>query len=228
MGERVQPAPTRQRIRVLIVAGVRLYREGLATTLASRPILIVAGTAEDAAEALKLVRSTQPDVTLLDMAAHDSLEISRAISKAAPLVKIIAFAIEELDGEILACAEAGAAGYLTYGASMEDLVEMIEEVMRGELVCPPRTVSMLFRRLASLAKGGDEALKRLDMTAREREVVLLIDAGLSNKEIALRLNIGVATAKKHVHNILEKLHVTTRGEAAARLRARPSRLSERE
>jgi two-component system, NarL family, nitrate/nitrite response regulator NarL len=205
-------------IRVLPVADVRLYREGLANCLASRAGLQVVGMAANRDEALALVASLQPDVVVMDMATRDSLAIVRAINGSTPAVRIIAFAIEPLDREILACAEAGVAGYVHSEASTDDLVAAIESVMRDELLCPPRTAALLLRRLALLAKTKPQP-NTVDLTVREREIGLLIDDGLSNKEIAQRLNIEVATVKNHVHNILEKLHVPSRAQAAAHLRA---------
>ena len=216
---------TRQSVRVLPVAEVRLYREGLASNLASRKNLDVIGTAANRDEALALVASSRPDVVVLDIATRDSLEIVSAISSSAPNVRILAFAIEELDREILACAEAGVAGYVPCEASTDDLVAAIESVMRGELLCPPRTAALLLRRLASLAKGGQAQTRGLSLTGRERETVALIEEGLSNKEIAQRLHIEVATVKNHVHNLLEKLHVNTRAQAAAHLRGMRGRAS---
>ena len=186
------------------------------------------GMARNRDEALDLVASAEPDVAVLDMATRGSLEIVRAISEAAPPVKVIAFAIEELEGAIVACAEAGVAGYVPCEASTHDVGEIIERVFCGEMVCPPRTVPMLFRRLATHAKRGIERMDTLDITTREREIVVLIDTGLSNKEIAQRLGIEVATVKNHVHNILEKLNVTTRAQAANRLRGVVTRSSRSE
>jgi DNA-binding NarL/FixJ family response regulator len=176
------------------------------------------GLAANRDEALALVASLQPDVVVMDMAMRDSLDIVRAINGSLPEVRIIAFAIEPLDREILACAEAGVAGYVHSEASTDDLVAAIESVMRGELLCPPRTAALLLRRLALLAKTKQRP-EATNLTGREREIGMLIDEGLSNKEIAQRLNIEVATVKNHVHNILEKLHVPSRAQAAARLRA---------
>lgn len=212
-------------VRVAIIAEVRLYREGLASNLASRRNLVIVGTAGNAAGALALVASTQPDVVVLDMATPESLHIVDVIGRDAPNVKIIAFAVEESAPEILACAEAGVAGYVPSDGSTDELVAMIENVAGGEIRCSPRMAAMLFGRLASLAKGGVEQLGTATLTSRERQIVALIDDGLSNKEIAVRLSIEVATVKNHVHNILEKLHVKTRAEAAARLRggAQPRR-----
>ena len=190
----------------------------MASSLAARENLTVVATAANRDEALALVASVQPDVVVLDMATPDSLDIVRAIGASAPAVRILAFAIEELDREILACAEAGVAGYVFSDASTDDLVSAIERMMRGELLCAPRTAALLLGRLSSLAKDGGHRLDGVNLTGREREIVALIDGGLSNKEIAQRLNIEVATVKNHVHNILDKLHVTTRAQAAARLR----------
>jgi two-component system, NarL family, nitrate/nitrite response regulator NarL len=205
-------------IRVLPVAEVRLYREGLARSLASRPGITVVGTAANRDEALSLVESSRPDVVVLDMATRNSLEIVRTVNDSTPAVRIIAFAVEELDPQIIACAEAGVAGYVCCEASTDDLLIAIESVMRGELRCPPRTAALLLHRLASLARGAPEPVVGVNLTAREREILVLIDDALSNKEIAQRLHIEVATVKNHVHSILEKLHVTTRAQAAARLR----------
>jgi two-component system nitrate/nitrite response regulator NarL len=209
-------------ISVLIVADVRLYREGLSTSLGRREHLAVLGEAGSREAALALVASNPPDVVVLDMATRDSLAIVRAISSAAPSVKTIAFAIEELDREILACGEAGVAGWVAREGSLDDLVATIESVSREELVCSARMAATLFRRLASLRRTPQVAADPL--TAREREIAALIERGLSNKEIAQRLNIEVATVKNHVHSILGKLQVGSRGAAAASRRDRgPSR-----
>src|SRR5439155_827652 len=103
-------------------------------------------------------------------------------------------------------------------ASIDDLVTVIESVARGEAICSPRVAAGLLRRVAALAAGHGGDLPRAQLTNREREIVRLIDNGLSNKEIARALGIEVATVKNHVHNILEKLQVHRRGEAAARVR----------
>jgi len=102
---------------------------------------------------------------------------------------------------------------------MDDLVNTIHSVARGELLCSPRIAATLFRALHAQGSRPDGDRLALTLTAREREIAPLIDRGLSNKEIAAQLRIEVATVKNHVHNLLEKLQVASRGEAAARLRA---------
>jgi two-component system, NarL family, nitrate/nitrite response regulator NarL len=216
-------------IRIIVVADVRLYREGLAGRLASRPELAVVGSAGHRDEALALLATAEPHVVVLDMAMRDSLQAVRAIRSQDPTIRIVAFAVDESEGNISACAEAGVAGYVPCEGSTDDLVETIRSCTRGELICSPRIAAMLFRRLCSLAGGGIERtggsslIEGCPLTGREQQVVELIDAGLSNKEIAQQLNIEVATVKNHVHNILEKLQVTTRREAAARLRSHTAR-----
>ena len=119
---------------------------------------------------------------------------------------------------MIAYPEVGATGYVTRDASATDLVKAVEHAANGEILCPPRIVGALFRRLAVLAseRVPNPPLQRL--TRREREVALLIGEGQSNRQIAEQLRIEVATVKHHVHNILEKLEVTRRSEAAARVR----------
>ena len=210
-----------ERIRVLVVASVRLYREGMASNLEGRDGLSVVGSSASRVEALRLMTATNPAVVVLDMATNQSLDLVRAIKEVDPQVKIIAFAVEEQDPEIIACAEAGVDGYVACEGSMDDLTSTINSVTRGELLCSPRVAATLLRRVGALANGVRKPPATHGLTSRECEVLGLIDGGLSNKEIAVRLQIEVATVKNHVHNLLEKLHVASRAEAASQLGARP-------
>jgi DNA-binding NarL/FixJ family response regulator len=205
--------------RLVVVASVRLYREGMVTNLERRHGLSVVGAAAGRAEALDLVSATKPAVVVLDMATECSLELVRVIKNTVPEVKIIAVAVEENDAEIIACAEAGVDGYLRCEGSMDDLTSTITSVTRDELLCSPRVAATLFRRVGALASSVGAPRLNSALTSRESEVLSLIRGGLSNKEIAVRLHIEVATVKNHVHNLLEKLHVTSRVEAAVQLGA---------
>jgi two-component system, NarL family, nitrate/nitrite response regulator NarL len=131
--------------------------------------------------------------------------------------------LPETDEAVLAYAEAGIAGYVSRDGSVQDLVTAIEGAVKGELRCSPRLAGTILRRLAWRAAVGGDVSPRTTLTSRETEIVRLIDQGLSNKEIAVRLGIEVATVKNHVHNLLDKLRVHRRSEAAARLRAQDSR-----
>jgi len=210
-------SPPASPVRVLIVADVRLYREGMRASIADRPPFAVVGAAANFDEAIRLTLDTRPDVVIVDMATKQSLAIARLIRHHAPQVRVIGFGVEEIEGEILACAEAGLAGYVPCDASLNDLVVRVESVLRGELLCTPRMAATLFHRLETQAEGGQRPPLGVVLTAREREVLRLIDGGLSNKEIAVRLHIEMSTVKNHVHKMLEKLNVTSRAQAAARL-----------
>jgi two-component system nitrate/nitrite response regulator NarL len=131
----------------------------------------------------------------------------------------LAFAVEEVTSEILHCAEAGAAGYVTEDASIDDLVAAIESIAREELLCSPRIAAKLFGRLSESAdRRATDPYQLRTLTSRERQVFDCIRLGHSNKEIARKLNIAEPTVKNHVHRLLEKLEVATRAQAAARSR----------
>jgi len=208
----------RERIRVLVVGDVRLYREGIAASLEHRPDLDIVCTARPH-DAVRRADECDPDVMVLDMSTTGSIELVRQVAGSMPQTKVVAFAVEETEHDVLLCAEAGAAGYVAPDGTLDDLVNTIRSVARGELLCSPRIAATLFRALRVQAPETSVDRLALTLTAREREIAPLLERGLSNKEIASQLNIEVATVKNHVHNLLEKLQVGSRGEAAARLRS---------
>jgi DNA-binding NarL/FixJ family response regulator len=207
-------------IRVLIVAAVRLYGDGIAASLGRIERLAVVGTARSRVEALDLVARRTPDVLVLDAATGESIDLVRTLQTTVPTLKTLAFGVEGHEREIIAFAEAGVAGYVPSDAPIEALTSAIAGVMKGDLVCPPLVAATLLRHVGTNSAGPRPARPAVDLTARELEVLSLIDAGLSNKEIAGRLHIEVATVKNHVHHLLEKLHVTSRAEAAALFKPR--------
>ena len=202
---------------LIIVADVRLYREGIHSSLSKLPQFSVIGAVGSAEEARKLGSRTAPDVVIVDMATRNSLTIVRTIRQDLPSAHIIGFGVDEVEGEVLACAEAGLSGYVTSDASLDELVAGIESACRGELLCTPKMAATLFRTLEQRRRDAVSQPKSVILTAREREVLRLVDEGLSNKEISARLSIEVSTVKNHVHNLLDKLQVTSRLQAAARL-----------
>jgi two-component system nitrate/nitrite response regulator NarL len=199
---------------ILIVADVRLYREGLASSLAaSSPQVAVVGTCANRTDACQRARELQPDVVLVDVAATcDSLDLIRELRSEAPSSKVLACAVYENAADIIECAEAGAAGYVTAEASISDVLRAIDHVVRSELVCSPRIAAELFGRISERRERESPEWKML--TTRERQVLDCIRQGQSNKEIAQKLNIAETTVKNHVHHVLEKLAVTTRAQAA--------------
>ena len=208
--------------RVYIASQVRLYRETLAASLAGHGGLRVAGSGSWA-EALDQLATLRPEVLLLDLAASDSLSVPRRAQLICPSIRVVAFAVINVDADVLACAEAGICGYVAQDGSVADVVETVLRAVSGELICSPRVAALLFRRVASLAAGGGVGQVEAPLTAREREIAALLAHGLSNKHIARRLCLANATVKNHVHNILEKLKLKRRGEVGAQFVASPAR-----
>jgi two-component system nitrate/nitrite response regulator NarL len=208
-------------ITAVVVAEVRFYRDGLAQLLAHQQGFTVTATASGPEEALVAVRDHGPDVVLLALGDATGPSLVQEIVEERPGSRVVALGVAEEEDDVLALAEAGVAGYVTTDGSADDVLAVVESVARGETLCSPRIAAALLRRVASLTQERRARPPDPPLTAREREVLALIEQGLSNKEIARGLCIEVATVKNHVHNILEKLQVKRRGEAAALLRRKP-------
>ena len=207
-------------IRVVVAADVRFYREGLADLIARHPTCAVVGIAASRTEVLDRVRESSPDIVLLDAAMPDGLPAVTDIAGSSPSVKVVVTALADTALTVLEWAEAGVAGYVPRDASLPDLIATIERTARGELHCSAHVAASMFRRLSTLSRVANErqASASAPLTPREQEIMRLIEQGMSNKDIARQLGIGVATAKSHVHHILEKLHVQRRAQVAARVR----------
>lgn len=204
--------------RLLILGEVGLYREALASSLERDERFEVAAVTAGVEDALAVLELVEADVLLVDTRMSEGADAVRALTAAAPQVKVVALGVPEVEREVIAFVEAGASAYVTSDGSMEDLVSVVQSVKRGEVLCSPGMAAGVFRRVAALARD-----RRLDpieekLTARELDVLCLIEEGRSNKEIASALSIELPTVKNHVHSILEKLHVHRRSEAAARAR----------
>jgi DNA-binding NarL/FixJ family response regulator len=204
--------------RLLVVAESRFYREGLARCLEENDGITVAGTASSAVEAGALGRASA-DLVLLDQSGRQGVGDIHALRHAMPGLPIVVLGLREVERELISCAEAGIAGYVALDASLDDLVAAIETAARGEMLCTPKLAATLLRHIGALAADRERST-RGRLTAREAEIVALIDQGLSNREIAERLCIEVPTVKNHVHSILGKLNVRRRGAAAAAVRSR--------
>jgi DNA-binding NarL/FixJ family response regulator len=205
-------------IDIVVVGDIRLYREGVAAFLRQVDGFAVVGVAASAEDALHVTSVRHPDVILLDTALPGSLDLVRALTRGPESVCVVALTVPEIEQAVIPCIEAGIAGYVPRGGGLEDLVSVIRSAARGEGVCSPRMIGRLWARLAQLARTQEAPTAVDALTTREREILTGIELGLSNKEIAARLSIELATVKNHVHNILEKLHVHRRGEAVAVLR----------
>jgi two-component system, NarL family, nitrate/nitrite response regulator NarL len=200
-------------MNVLIISDVRLHREGLAGLLERVPTVTVVG-AIDVESVPHHASMRTVDAVLLDVLPPECLKIVHPLRRSRRRVRIVAVGVREVESEVLACAAAGIDGYVPVNATADDLVAALHGVMRQELVCSPRVAASLYNCVGLLRAVSAEPL-----TVRELEVIDLMNEGLSNKEIARRLGIEASTAKNHVQNILLKLNVHRRGQAAAKLRA---------
>ena len=214
------PVPADSPISVVIVVDVCLYREGLASTLARTGGISVVGTAEDVERAGALIEAARPSVVLLDLATDPDGALVRRIVERLPQTRIVALGIREVEDDVLLCARAGMTGYVPRDGSISELVSAVESAARGELRCSPKIAASLFHRVARMSEEQERAALS-PLTPREQEILTLIDAGLSNKQISRRLSIEVPTVKNHVHNLLQKLKTSRRDLAAARANAPP-------
>lgn len=213
-------------IRVLVASHIRLYREALGRVFeqAARQMILV-GVADSAADAVEQVHRVTPDIALLDMAMSDAFSVARQVARVAGVTRIVALGMAENEAEVLNCAQLGIAGYVTRDASIADMLEAVEATARGEVHCSPKIAGSLFRRIAALSstrRGTSTAL-----TARESQILRLLQQGMSNKMISRSLGIELPTVKNHVHSILAKLGIHRRTEAISLLYAHaPAALGE--
>ena len=211
-------------IRILIIHRSRLIREGFAFVLDHQESISVIGSVAGVGEVVGDLERLRPAVILLDLCLPDrgGLRDAQWIREVLPGAKILMTGLSELESDVLACFEAGAAGYLPQEASLEELLNSIQAVAAGEVLCSPKVTALLVSRIAEASR--ERELRRVqglpNLTRRELEIIALVEEGLSNKEIAVRLEIEIPTVKTHIHNILEKLQLDGRREAAQYVRER--------
>ena len=207
--------------KVIIASDIRLYREGLSIALSLDEQVEVCAISANADDVQHSIQSTSPDALLLDMAMPQAMSIIQNVVQHHPRLKIIALGVNENSESILSCAQAGVAGYVSREGSMDDLIKALTGALRDEFICSPKVAALLLHQVCELSCQQPEDSNETDqmhkLTPREREVVNLIAEGLSNKQIARRLDISVSTAKNHVHNLLDKLNARHRSEVVAML-----------
>lgn len=204
--------------RVLVADDHILFREGLAGIIASQPDMQIVGEANDGLEAIIKSEQLKPDLILMDiqMPACDGIEATAKIKKENPDVVIVMLTVRDDDEHLFKAIKCGAAGYLLKNIRSGEMLEMLRAAMRGEAaISPVMAANVLeeFRRLSLQSTQKDQG-EMVTLTKREQDVINLVVSGLSDKEIADNLTLSVHTVKSHIRNILSKLQVNNRREAA--------------
>lgn len=206
-------------IRVVLVNALRILCNVIAAVLDNEPDIEIVGCTTTMDEALEMARRC--DVMVLSTLIPDdaAFKITQATVQAGLPVKVLVLGLAQSKEEILRYIEAGAAGYVLQDDSVDDLLVKVRATYDGQALVSPEVAALLMSRVSELAQESSETEDTLDvvveLTPREREILTLIGQGLSNQEIATQLVIEVGTVKNHVHNILEKLNVSSRRDAAS-------------
>lgn len=216
------PAPgqaSMARMRVIVVDDDRLTRECLAAQLIDRGV--AAAEAWDLPSLLGEVDISPPDAILLDVGTPDSSTLMQVSMDIQAGTKVIVYGLSsDRDSEIVASAEAGVAGLHLRSESFDHLLTLVRNADKGQSQCSPEVSAILLRRVYAFAGQQNADNSRTDsLTARENEILELLDQGLTNQQIASRLSVTLHTVKNHVHSLLGKLSVASRAEAVAVFRA---------
>jgi DNA-binding NarL/FixJ family response regulator len=203
------------KVRTLIFNDCALHRENLAVIFAAHGAEM-ATFAWDLVSLSESLNQAHPDIVLLNLISQDDMQLLRVIRQRSPHARVIVVGVSDEDEPtIIACAEAGVAGYHLRSESLDDLIELMSKVVDGQSVCSPRVSAILLKRLSALAAQPQPEAKELVLTSREVQILRMLEQGLSNREIADQLCIALHTVKNHVHRVLSKLGVSTRQQAAA-------------
>ena len=203
-------------IRIVIVDDHPMFREGVARTLNDDPDIEVIAEGKNSEEAIKLAQEHLPDVILLDISMPGGgIETAKAISTACPVVKISMLTVSEREDDVMQSLGAGADGYILKGVGGRELVDIVKRIYQGESYITPQLAA---RMLTEIKTGSENKSDSQDvfanLTAREEQILESVSRGLSNKEIGRELNITEKTVKHYVTNVLQKLQVRNRVEAA--------------
>ncbi|HXV04217.1 MAG TPA: response regulator transcription factor [Gaiellaceae bacterium] len=204
-----------EQLRVMLVDDHDLFRTGLRNLLEEQGVLIVA-EASEGASALGLVRELAPDVVVMDlnMPGMNGIEATREIARVAPLTRVVVLTISDQDADVLDAILAGACGYLLKDSSIQDLMAGIRAASVGEALISPHIASKVLQQVRATAVETDAPGHGPELSDRENEVLRLIANGKDNAEIAQELHISPKTVKNHISNILMKLQIENRIQAA--------------
>jgi two-component system nitrate/nitrite response regulator NarL len=198
-------------IRIIVADDHPLFREGVINSLMSVADLQVIGQAQNADDAVRLVREELPDIALLDVTMPGGgIEAARSIASACPATRIVMLTVSEDEDDLLAAMKAGASGYVLKGVSAQELATVVRSVSSGEVYVAPSLAFGLLREMSKPRINDPLA----ELSSRERQVLELVASGMSNQEIGMKLGLAEKTIKHYMTNILTKLQVRSRVEAA--------------
>lgn len=207
------------RTKIFLIEDNRIFRDGIKAIINKQADLKVVAASGGNHETLLMARRLKPHIVLVDLGlrSENGLRIVEALTKELPQTKVIGMGLIPSQQSILEFVQAGAAGFILKDATIEDVLGTIRAVARGMKILPPLLTESLFTHVVdhALRNGKRNLREGVRMTKREREIIVLIAEGLSNKEIAHRLNLSPFTVKSHVHNILEKMALHSRLQIAA-------------
>jgi DNA-binding NarL/FixJ family response regulator len=200
------------KIRVLLADDHAVLREATAELVDHQPDMVVVGQAGTGEETVRLTRELRPDVVVMDIAMPrgNGLEATRSIVSELPDTRVLVLTAHEDRDHVIPLLGAGAIGYLPKTVGLTELLDAIRAASRGESILPPAIASVVVRHLS----GTEEQTPEIALTAREMEVLSLVSQGLSNQQVARKLNLSVRTIEAHLTHIYNKLGVGSRTEAA--------------
>jgi two-component system, NarL family, nitrate/nitrite response regulator NarL len=195
-----------KKIKVLVVDDHPVVRKGLQSCLANRENLKIVGEAADGAEAIQKVKELDPDLVLMDinMPGMDGLQVTETLRKDSPRTRVLILSVHDTRDYVMRIVKAGARGYILKDAPPDELVRAIEAINNGEAYFSPSVARIALNQYVAEADTNDPLTRLSD---REREVLVEIAEGRSNKEIASNLNIGVRTVETHRERIMRKLDI---------------------
>ncbi len=212
-----------EQVRVLLADDHALFREGLVGIIRAQPDMQVVGEANDGLEAFVKAQELKPDLILMDvqMPGMDGIEAVKQIKQVLPETIIVMLTVRGDDDMLFEALKNGAQGYLLKEIRSQALLEMLRGALHGEAAISPNLAGRVLSEFRRLSKGGvPEKEDDSGLTEREQQVLVQASKGATDKEIATTLNISLNTVKTHIRNILSKLHVSTRREAAKAAKAK--------
>jgi DNA-binding NarL/FixJ family response regulator len=207
-----------KRITILLIEDNSILRDGIKSLINAQSDLKIAAASAGNRDTLTQARELKPQVVLMDLGLRNEngLRVVKALTMELPQVKVIGMGLIPSQQDIIELVEAGAAGFILKDATIEEFLGTIRSVAQGMKILPPLLTGSLFTHVVehALRKGNGKLPGAVRITKREREIIVLIAEGMSNKEIGQRLNLSTYTVKSHIHNILEKMALHSRLEIA--------------